>query len=168
MPGRSTAGFLRPGRHRWHQARRAVRCSARGMKGELRPTKNRLGGGFYCVWMTASNDLIRFPVWPFPETAMGLLCICLMCALPQTLLAPTIPLVRSKGCLPRANDLTRPPVAAIAKQKTNGMYPGCLAHVVSGISYSAVTNRRQPNLYNIYTYFIGGGCLLYTSPSPRD
>ena len=31
-------------------------------------------------------------------------------------------------------------------------YPGCLAHVVSGMFYSVVANRRQPNLY-----IIGGG-----------
>ena len=44
--------------------------------------------------------------------------------------------------------LWRPP-----KQKTkkNGMYPGCLAHVVSGMFYSVASNLRQPNLY-IYAY----------------
>ena len=31
------------------------------------------------------------------------------------------------------------------------MYPGCLAHVVSGMFYSIVANRHQPNL-PIYTY----------------
>ena len=31
--------------------------------------------------MTASNELICFPVWPLPETAIGLLCNCLMGAL---------------------------------------------------------------------------------------
>ena len=33
MPGRSTSGFHRPGRHYLHQARSAVRCSASRMKG---------------------------------------------------------------------------------------------------------------------------------------
>ena len=42
MPGRSTSGFHRPGGHRLHQSRSAVRCSASRMKGELHPTKNRL------------------------------------------------------------------------------------------------------------------------------
>ena len=69
--------------------------------------------------MTASNELICFPVWPLPETAMGLLCNCLMGALPQTLRDPIIPLVRSKGSPPRTNDLTRPPVAATAKKRRN-------------------------------------------------
>ena len=43
-PGRSTLDFYRPGRHRVHQARSAVRCWASGMKGELHPTKNHEGG----------------------------------------------------------------------------------------------------------------------------
>ena len=34
MPGRSTSGFHRPVRHRQHQARSAVRCSASRKKGE--------------------------------------------------------------------------------------------------------------------------------------
>ena len=44
MPGRSTEGFHRAGRHRMYQAR-TVKCSASRMKGELRPTKNRVRGG---------------------------------------------------------------------------------------------------------------------------
>ena len=40
MPGRSTSGFLRPGIHRAHQARSAVRCPASRMKGKRRSTKN--------------------------------------------------------------------------------------------------------------------------------
>ena len=40
MPGRSTLGFHRPGRHCLHQARSAVGCWARRMKVDLRPTKN--------------------------------------------------------------------------------------------------------------------------------
>ena len=42
MPGRSTSGFCRPGRHHVHQARSAVRCSASRMEGELHPFKNHL------------------------------------------------------------------------------------------------------------------------------
>ena len=82
MPGRSTSGFHRPGRHCLHQARSAVRCSASRMKGELHPTKSRLFGGFPCKWMTASGELICYLVWSLPETAMGLLCNCLVGALP--------------------------------------------------------------------------------------
>ena len=42
MPGRSTSGIHRPGRHRLHQERSAVRCWASRMKGEQHPTKKRL------------------------------------------------------------------------------------------------------------------------------
>ena len=35
--------------------RENVRYSTSRMKGELHPTKNRLCGGLYCKWMTASN-----------------------------------------------------------------------------------------------------------------
>ena len=42
MPGLSTSGFHRSGRHCLHQARIAVRCSPSHMMGELHPTKNRL------------------------------------------------------------------------------------------------------------------------------
>ena len=41
IPGRSTSGFHRPGRHCLHQTRSAVRCWASRMNGELHPTKNR-------------------------------------------------------------------------------------------------------------------------------
>ena len=37
--GRSTSGFHGPGKHRVHEARCAVRCSASGVKGELHPDK---------------------------------------------------------------------------------------------------------------------------------
>ena len=70
-----------------------------------------------------TNDLTRPPVaatakkiWSLPETAIGLLCNCLMSALSHTLHDPIILLVRSKGSPPRTNDLTRPPVAATAKK----------------------------------------------------
>ena len=37
------------------------------------------------MWMTASNELIFFVVWPLPETAMGVRCNCLVVvALPCT------------------------------------------------------------------------------------
>ena len=42
MPGRSTSGFHRHGRHSLHQARSAVRCPASRMKGEPHLTKNRV------------------------------------------------------------------------------------------------------------------------------
>ena len=62
MPlGRSMSGFHRPGRRRLHQARSAVRCSASRMKGELHPAKNRLRGGFSCMWTMASNESVCFP-----------------------------------------------------------------------------------------------------------
>ena len=44
-PGRSTSGFRRPGKHRVHQARSVVKCSASRMTGELLPAKNHLCGG---------------------------------------------------------------------------------------------------------------------------
>ena len=45
MPGRSMSGFHRPGRHRVHQARGAVRCSASRMTGGQHPNKSHLSGG---------------------------------------------------------------------------------------------------------------------------
>ena len=66
--------------------------------------------------MTTSNELIFFAVSSLPETAIGLLCNCLMGASSHTLRDPIILLVRSKGSPPRTNDLTRPPVAATAKK----------------------------------------------------
>ena len=41
MPGRSTSGFHRLGRHCLHHLRSAVRCWASRMNVELHPTKNR-------------------------------------------------------------------------------------------------------------------------------
>ena len=60
--GRSTSGFHRPGRHREHQARSVVRCSASCIKGELHPARNRLRGGLSCVRMTAWSELICLSV----------------------------------------------------------------------------------------------------------
>ena len=51
------------------------------------------------------NAYIYFLVWPLPETAMGLLCNCLVGALPYTwytLRDTIIPLVRREG-FPRTN-----------------------------------------------------------------
>ena len=45
MPGQSTSGFHRPGRHRLYQARSAVRCLASRMKGELHPWGEQRGEG---------------------------------------------------------------------------------------------------------------------------
>ena len=61
MPGRSMSGFHRPGRHRVHQGRSAVRRSASHMEGELNPIKTACGadsdamGVCSRIWMTASN-----------------------------------------------------------------------------------------------------------------
>ena len=44
MLGRSTSGFYRPGRHRVHQARSAVRYSVSRVKRELHPAKNHSWG----------------------------------------------------------------------------------------------------------------------------
>ena len=48
---------------------------------------------------------------------------------------------------PRAHDLTRSPAMTNHKKKR---YPGCLTHVVSGMFYSVVANRRPPNLSIIH------------------
>ena len=56
------------------------------------------------------------------------------------------PLVRSKGCSHRTNDLTRQPAVTDRQKKKKKRYPG-LAHVISGMFYSVVANRRQSNLY---------------------
>ena len=70
MPGRSTSGFHQPGRHRLHQARSAVRCSASRMKGELHASKNhttrvrKKDFGILrlisCLWMTAPMGFFVF------------------------------------------------------------------------------------------------------------
>ena len=57
--------------------------------------------------MIESNELICFPVWPLPETAMGSLRNGLIGALPGTLRDPIIPLVRCVGSPPHTNYQTR-------------------------------------------------------------
>ena len=42
MPGRSTSSFSRPGRHRVHQSRNAMTCSASRMKSDLHSTENHV------------------------------------------------------------------------------------------------------------------------------
>ena len=71
--------------------------------------------------MTASNELICFPAWSFPETAMGCLCICL------------------KG------SITRPPVSAVASQKKKKKR--CIPWLSCSLSERHVLQYRcQPRL----------------------
>ena len=42
------------------------------------------------------NELTKFPIWPLPETAMGVLCNSLLGTLPKTPRDTIIPLVRRK------------------------------------------------------------------------
>ena len=70
--------------------------------------------------MTASKEVVCYLVWPLPETAMGILCNCLVGDLPHTrytLRDTTIPFVRKSGSPPRTNDLTRPPSVVTAENK---------------------------------------------------
>ena len=120
LPGRSKSGFHRRGRHCKHHARSAVRCSASCMKGELHPTENRLWGGLSSIWMTTTETMIFFPVWPLPETAMGLLCTASWVPYHKRYVIRSFALCGLKLSPPRTNDRTRPPVAATAKKRTDG------------------------------------------------
>ena len=128
MPGRSTSGFHRPGRHRLHQARSAVRCSASRMKGELHPAKKhfRILCVLSCIWMTASNEFIYFLVWPLPETAIGILCNCLVGALPYTHYVISSPLCGVRVLHSAQNDPTRPPSWIPPKHKNEKKKDGTL------------------------------------------
>lgn len=73
---------------------------------------------------------------------------CLVGALPQTLRDTIIPFVRSKGSPTLTNDHARSRAVADRQENTqNKVASGCLAHLVSGMLSSAVSNRHQPNLY---------------------
>ena len=70
MPGRSTSGFQRPGRHCVHQARHTVRCSTSHMKGGLyyikEPLVERTSAPFAYLLarrVTALDSLFVFFVW---------------------------------------------------------------------------------------------------------
>ena len=79
---------------------------------------------------------------------------------------PIIPPARSKVLHPAQmmqldRQLWQPAVAATAKKKQKKKryvpcYPGCLllAYVVSGMFYSVVANRHQPNLHIHLVYII--------------
>ena len=97
--------------------------------------------------MTASIELIFFPVWALPETAMGVLCDCLMGASPSTLHDSISLLVQSKVLHPPQMTNSTASCSDRKKNKTNGMYLGCPGDAVSGMFYGVVANRRQPNLY---------------------
>ena len=87
MPGRSTSGFHRPGRHRLHQARSAVRCSASRMKGDLHPSEHRSQDALRHLVPTflfmddSANESPCFLVWPLQRQQWVLLCNCLVGAL---------------------------------------------------------------------------------------
>ena len=79
MPGRSTSGFHQPGRHCWHQARSAVRCSSSRMMVELHPSKNRSYDGLWLLVPTlllmddSANELRFFLVWQVVGRGKGVL-----------------------------------------------------------------------------------------------
>ena len=81
---------------------------------------------------------------------MGVLCNCLLGALPWTPRDTIIPtcaeweLFSSHKLSDSTTTCDRPQI----KKKKKERYPGCLPHLVSGMFYSVVANRRQPNLYN--------------------
>ena len=54
--------------------------------------------------------------------------------------------MRSKGCSPRTNDLTRQPAVTDRQNKTKKRYPGCLAQVVSGGGEWLIYYRRAANM----------------------
>ena len=65
-----------------------------------------------------------------PEAAMGVLCNCLLGALPLTLpgyVIRSFPLVRSKGCSPRTNDLTRQPTVTDRQKQSIPEGQHCIA-----------------------------------------
>ena len=67
------------------------------------------------------NELMHLQVGPLPETAMGLLCICLVGALPNTHYVMRSPPLYGVKLLPphrTKNDQTRPP-AVVTTRKQN-------------------------------------------------
>ena len=70
MPGRSTSGIHRPGRHCLHQARSAFRCWASRVKGELHPTGEGRAYSFVACLRRLTNDQASLPrrsTVPTPE-----------------------------------------------------------------------------------------------------
>ena len=70
--------------------------------------------------MTASKELIYFLVWPLPEIATGILCNCLVGALPWTGIQYVIPSFPLRGVMvlhSARKDLTRPPAMVTAETK---------------------------------------------------
>ena len=124
-----------------------------------------------CVWMTASNAVICFPVWPVPETAMGILCNCQVGALPYKHCGiRSSPLCGAKVLHPAQYDLTRPSAMTTAKNTTRTNTKTVFWLSSSRSDWRDIQRCCQPMptqpiylVYAGYTY-----CLLYTSPSPRD
>ena len=65
------SGFHRPGRHCSHQAQSAVRCPASPRRVNCILLRSTCEANLHMA--DSFNELIFFPVWPFPETAMGVL-----------------------------------------------------------------------------------------------
>lgn len=87
----------------------------------------------------------EFPGVPIHETARELLCNCLAGALLKyntRYVVRSLPAFAVKFGWHKISKST----AATAKLKNNGICPGCLVHVVSGMFCSGVADRRQPNL----------------------
>ena len=133
LPGRGTSGFHQPGRCCLHQARSAARCWASRMKHELHPAKNLFLKADFLHKDDSVNDLIYYLVWPLAETAMALLCDCLVGALPYTHYVIDHPPCAEGMFSPHEHDLTRPLAVVTAKKQKR--YPGCLAHAMRVVLY---------------------------------
>ena len=93
------------------------------------------------------DESTQFPMWPLPESALRALRD-LPNLFPYTLRDTIIPIERRLH--PAQIVLTRPSPVVTDRRKRTKQYPGCLAQAVSGMFYSVVANRRQPNLYIIH------------------
>ena len=126
-------------------------------KCELHPTKNHLRGGHSRIWMTASNSLFCFPVWPFPGTTLNRCTTKLPpgCLQIHNLRGTIILHAQSVGSPPRTNDRTRSQ-AMMTSEKTKNRHPGCQACAMIGVSSRVVANSRQSNQFSRHAYYTRG------------
>ena len=141
MPGRSTSGFHRPGRHCLHQARSVVRCRASRMKGELHPTMNRYRSGFPCIWMTASTNRLILWCGHFQRQPWAYY-VAASWAPYHITLRDTYPPSAELRFPAHKSDLTRPPTVMKAKKKQKTKKNGTLV-CRSSRSERRVSQRRR-------------------------
>ena len=151
MLGRRTSGFHQPGRYCLHQARSAGRCSASRLKVNyiLPRTARKTDFGTLCLLscLRITAPMKYFAFWRGHSTDSNRYYYVTASWVPRhinTTWCYHSPCAELGFSTPHNMIYQVLDNNHVDRQKNKKRYPGCLAHAVIGMFYSAVANQRQP------------------------